>query len=281
MTLLEHDEEFQRKWESLGISNDFIFGKVMQDEELCAELLRRILPDLDIERVEFPEKQKTISEGIDSRGVRLDIFTRSFSRRKPEALHDVEMEMVNRGNLPKRSRGYHILIGMNAMNREQVKGYNDLPETYVIFICNFDPFGEGRHIYSFTRRCAENAELELKDGTHTIFLNACGTADDVSPGLKAFLDFVKGIPSDDPFIRKLEDRVREAKQSSELRRDYMMMSMWEQGKFEEGRAEGIAIGEARGVASTLDAAAAFMRENGLSAELISKFERSFSEDRQK
>ena len=268
------DEDFQRKWESLGISNDFIFGKVMQDEELCAELLRRVLPDLDIERVEFPEKQKTISEGIDSRGVRLDIFTRSFSRLKAKALHDVEMEMVNRGNLPKRTRGYHIQLGMNAMDREQMKTYNDLPETYVIFICDFDPFGEGRHIYSFTNRCAENAELELKDGAHTIFLNAQGTIGDVSPELKAFLDFVKGISSDDPFIKKLEARVKEAKQDSELRWDYMMMSMWEQDKFEAGRAEGVfqtlVTLVKDGLISLKDAATrANMPENVFSAKMAS------------
>ena len=240
------EEEFRKKWEGLGISNDFIFGKVMQDEELCAELLRMILPDLDIERIEFPEKQKTIREGIDSRGVRLDIFTRSFSRSGSKAVHDVEMEVVNRGNLSKRTRGYHIQIGMNAMEREQMKTYNDLPETYVIFICPFDPFGEGRHIYSFTNRCVEDTNLELKDGAHTIFLNAYGTLDDVSRELKAFLDFVRGISSDDPFVRKLEARVREAKQNPELRWEFMTLSMWEQDKFEQGRAEGRIEGRTEG-----------------------------------
>ena len=36
----DSNEDIQKKWESLGISNDFIFGHVMQDEELCAELLQ-------------------------------------------------------------------------------------------------------------------------------------------------------------------------------------------------------------------------------------------------
>ena len=274
-------EELLKKWEGLRISNDFIFGKVMQDKELCTELLRRILPDLDIERVEFPEKQKTISEGIDIRGVRLDLFARSFSRCEEVTLHDVEMEVLDRGNLPKRTRGYQIMIGMNAMNREEMKTYNDLPETYVIFICDFDPFGEGRHIYSFTNRCAENPELELKDGAHTIFLNTHGTADDVSPELKAFLDFVKSNKvSDDPFIKKLDARVKEAKQNSELRSEFIMMSMWEQEKLEQGRAEGIAIGEARGRAkeraNTWDAVAALMREKGMSEETISEFQDALS-----
>ena len=43
----------QTKWEELSISNGFLFGKVMQDAELCKELLQRILPDLKIERIEY------------------------------------------------------------------------------------------------------------------------------------------------------------------------------------------------------------------------------------
>ena len=45
----------QTKWEELSISNDFLFGKVMQNPELCKELLQRILPDLKIDRIEYPE----------------------------------------------------------------------------------------------------------------------------------------------------------------------------------------------------------------------------------
>ena len=32
-------ETKQTKWEELSISNDFLFGKVMQNLELCKELL--------------------------------------------------------------------------------------------------------------------------------------------------------------------------------------------------------------------------------------------------
>ena len=64
----------ETKWEELSISNDFLFGKVMQDAELCKELLQRILPDLDIDHIEYPELQKTIKEDYDAKGVRLDVY---------------------------------------------------------------------------------------------------------------------------------------------------------------------------------------------------------------
>lgn len=49
---MENQTEINVIWESLGIANDFIFGKVMQDAGLCKELLQRILPDLEIDHIE-------------------------------------------------------------------------------------------------------------------------------------------------------------------------------------------------------------------------------------
>ena len=54
-------------WEELSISNDFMFGKVMQNPELCRELLQRIFPKLAIDRVEYPEPQKSIRPDADAK----------------------------------------------------------------------------------------------------------------------------------------------------------------------------------------------------------------------
>ncbi|EOS44980.1 hypothetical protein C810_02880 [Lachnospiraceae bacterium A2] len=53
-------ETSQTSWEELSISNDFLFGKVMQNPELCKELIQRILPELKIDHIEYPELQKSI-----------------------------------------------------------------------------------------------------------------------------------------------------------------------------------------------------------------------------
>ena len=223
----------EQRWENLNLSNDFLFGKVMQDLELCRELIHRILPDVEIDRIRFVETQKSLQDGIDTRGVRFDLFTKGDAE-----VIDVEMQAFNRGYLPRRTRGYHILLGIDAMNKETMKTYNDLPTAFVIFICPFDPFGKGRHVYTFRNICCEDKNLELNDGAITIFLNAKGTMDDVSPELRAFLDFVMGKTSDDPFIKKLEKALDAAKKNSRWRREYMMWLMRDQEKIEEGRIEG-------------------------------------------
>ena len=98
-------ETKQTKWEELSISNDFLFGKVMQNPELCKELLQRILPDLNIERIEYPELQKSISMDMDARSVRLDVYVKD----EKEVVYDIEMQVSHTKELPKRSRYYQSI----------------------------------------------------------------------------------------------------------------------------------------------------------------------------
>ena len=54
-----------------------MFNKVFQDLELCLELARLILPGLNIERIEFPERPKSLAAGIFMHSVRFDVYTRT------------------------------------------------------------------------------------------------------------------------------------------------------------------------------------------------------------
>ncbi len=65
-----------KDWESIGLSNDFLFGKVMSNPELCKEMLETIL-GMEIERLEYPEVQKSTREDMDAKGVRLDVYVKS------------------------------------------------------------------------------------------------------------------------------------------------------------------------------------------------------------
>ena len=46
--------------------------------------------------------------------------------------------------------------------------------------------------------------------------------------LRAFLDYVGGKSSDDPFIQKMEEAVKEAKKNREWRFEYMTLLMRDQ-----------------------------------------------------
>ena len=240
----------EQRWENLDISNDFMFFKVMHNAKICRGLLSRILPDIEIGRIRFVETQKTMRDNIDSRSVRFDVYAKSDKR-----LYNIEMQNVNEDDLPKRIRCYHAAIDNAAMKKGSMKMYADMPEAFVIFICKFDLFNKGRHIYTFKNFCCEDKSIELKDCSTSIFLNAKGIMNDVSPELKAFLNLVLGKSSDDKFVKDIEEILSTARHSSEWRREYIMTSLWLRDRdekqriksFNEGKEQGLQEGEERGI----------------------------------
>ena len=224
--------EMTTSWESLGICNDFLFGKIMQDPELCKELLQRILPDLEIDHIEYPELQKAIKPDADAKSVRLDVYVRDDKN----TTYDIEMQVVNTGELPKRTRFYQAMLDLQMIDKGQ--SYRRLKPSYVIFICPFDMFAKGRHMYTFENICKEDHNITLGDETTKIFLNADSSMDDVGKELRAFLDYVAGKNSEDDYVKRLEAAVKEAKKNREWRHEYMTLLMRDQENIEKVRIMG-------------------------------------------
>ena len=104
MNALDKNYDIQ---EELSIFNDFLFGKVMQDRELCRELLQRILPELNIEHIKYPELQKGIKPDAYAKSVRVDVYVRD----EKGTVYDIEMQVADTQELPKMK---HIFILQNA-----------------------------------------------------------------------------------------------------------------------------------------------------------------------
>lgn len=239
--LLNMDEKMKMiKWEEIGISDDFMFGKVMQNPRLCKKLLETIL-GIEIEKIEYPELQKSIDITKEAKGVRLDVYVAG-----EDAVFCVEMQARDTHELPRRARYYGGLIDLNLI--EKGVSYKKLNQSVVIFICPFDVFGKSRCRYTFENLCLEEKNLPLGDGTTKIFLNAMGTMDDVSPELKSFLDYVAGKKNDDSFVKELDNEVRKVRESKEWRRDYMTLLMRDQENIEKG----IKIGLEQGIEQGLE-----------------------------
>ena len=177
-----------------------------------------ILPDLEFDDLEI-FAQKSIELGKDIHGVRFDIFVKS----NDGTVIEIEMQVLNQGNLPRRLRYYVSMSDSDMLEKGIV--YSKLKDSYTIAICPFDYYAKGLHKYTFTNRCHEVDDLEMGDGTTKIVLNAVGTADDVHGKLKEFLNYVAGKPSDDEYVKKLDAAVYKARQNKEWRREYMTLLM--------------------------------------------------------
>ena len=193
-----------------------------------------------IGRVEYPELQKEIKPDADARGIRLDVYTKDDKDR----VFDIEMHMTVTKELPKRSRYYHSMLDLQLIDKGQT--YAKLKPSFVIFICLADMFGAGRHKYTFETVCREDRTIWLGEERTTIFLNADSQMEDVSKELTAFLNYAAGCVSEDPFVKKLDEAVKEAKKNREWRREYMTLLMRDQENIEKGRKEGRREGRKEG-----------------------------------
>ena len=169
--------------QDLTIKDNFLFGAVMQVEENCRGFLEMVL-GFPIAHV-VVSKEKSMVYHPEYKGVRLDIYAEDENHTH----YNVEMQMRKKRALGKRSRYYHSQMVMEALKSGE--DYETIPDSFVIFVCDFDPFDKELYCYTFGSECEEDKEVELDDGCHTIFLSTRGNNDgDVSPELVRFLKFV-------------------------------------------------------------------------------------------
>ena len=231
----------EEKWEGLTLSNDFIFSKAMRDQEICKEVLE-VLFGKKIKEISYFEEQKVIDIAVDSKSIKLDVCLED----EENTIYNVEMQTTNEGNLPKRSRYYSSMIDLNAI--EKGADYNELPKSFVIFICTFDPFDLKRYLYTFCMYCKEKRSLALDDGTTYMFLNTKGRVGRISTALRNFLRFVESNEAGDDLTKRLKDKVDSIKENKEWRIEYMTLLMREREKYNTGYKKGFDNGVAQGVA---------------------------------
>ena len=226
-----------RTWEELTIQDNFLFQKVMQNKRICKRLIEEIL-QIKIKKIAYPISEKSIDIRTNSKSVRLDVYVQDDK----DTIYNIEMQTTNpkssqmESELPKRTRYYQAMIDMDLVGKG--KTYDELNQTYIIFICTFDPFGQDRYAYTFRNICAEDTKIELADQTTKLFLNAKGSKGDVTEHTKAFLQYVNGLPTEDRFTKMIDEEVIRTKKEEKWRREYMTLEMELQKIKKEGIEQG-------------------------------------------
>lgn len=230
--------ELQPKLKDLNLSNSFLFGEVMWDEETSKDVLEIILQK-EIQKVVIVNKEQHLDSDIDHKGIRLDIYIEDDEN----TIYNVEMQVENRYNIAKRSRHYQGVIDTKLLPAGEID-YNKLNNTYIIFICLFDLFNKDKFCYTFEERCTEDLSLKLEDGTKKIFLNTKGkNTDEVPIELIEFLKLVENtnINQNDlrcEKIKRLHQRVKTVKNNKEVEARYMTMLLHDKEIAMEAREEG-------------------------------------------
>ncbi len=231
-------EELKKVYEKLTIASDFIFSMVMRDKKICKKVLR-VLLQKKLGKISQIEYQKSIDSAFASKGVRLDIYAEIEGQ-----VYNIEMQASNRGdNIFKRIRFYQIALDSEAMKKGE--DYDSLPAMTTIFICSYDPVGDGDYIYTYQNRFSKTQNL-VNDGKTAIVFNTSAYKKAPNKELRELLAYLHGVKiaiRPGSLIEEIDNKVKESKNTQIWRDTFMEMSLRAQQFYNEWRAEGRAEGQ--------------------------------------
>ncbi len=225
--------------QDLTLKNSFMFAAVMSDAENCKALLERIL-EIAIDHV-VVDKEKSIVYHPEYKSVRLDVYAKD-----EEGSHfNVEMQVAKK-EIVKRARYYHSQLDMNLLLTGM--DYENLPNCYVIFICDYDPFGLKKYRYTVKSSFLEDNNLPYDDGSYTVFLSTKGeNRDEVPKELVSFLEYAGADREQaekdfhDEYVSRLQQTVAKIKRDRDMEVRYMLFSELLKDEFTAGKAYSIIV----------------------------------------
>ncbi len=227
-----------------------MFDRVVRDPKVCAMMLETIL-GIEVGHIEYIDDEHSEKPYLTGRGVRMDVFAKSGNK-----VYDIEMQSVREPHIARRMRYYQAC--MDTASLPKGAGFDGLPESYIIFLCDYDPFDQGLPRYTLEHACREATDLDLKDGMHWIALNAPAWDKAHDESLSRLLQYVHTGRVEGDLAITLDEQVRLANTEEpwkELALGFMTPEMDMQVRLnaarEEGIAEGLAEGEAKGKAKGL------------------------------
>ena len=244
-------ERYRGILKDLTIMSDIFMRNVFKKHE-CMEYVLQVIMDQKDLKVIDQVLQKDY-KNLQGRSAVLDCVVRDFEGRQM----DVEIQQDNEGAPPKRARYHSGLMDMNTLNPGQ--DFDELPESYMIFITRDDTLGYGLPIYHINRKIEEVGE-GFQDEAHIIYVNS-KKRDDTELG--RLMHDLHCKNASDMYSSVLADRVYELK---ETQKGVEFMCHELEQIYSEGIESGLKQGERKKAKET----ARSLAEMGLPVEKIAK-----------
>ena len=235
----------RKKLEELNLMDDFLFHAMMSYPEIGEAFTQKIL------EVIFQKKFKNLKivaqkvyggKDTDLRGARLDVYVEGdgveIDASEVSSVYDLEPDQNNKSIMafPKRVRFYHAIIDSRSLKAGE--DFGKMKNVYVIFICNYDPFGYDRIKYTIRNMCEEDPEMPYEDGARTIVLYTKGKEGEVSEELRQFLNYMEHTREENavnPDLKEIQKMVDTVKRDREVSVAYMKGFERDRLMYEEGR----------------------------------------------
>ena len=202
---VDKDEKRRRMLEGIRkfrLIDDTFMNVCFNDSPECTQLVLRIILGRD-DIVVTSVKAQTRMKNLNGRDVCLDILAEDGENRTI----NIEIQRSDAGAGMRRAR-YHSSI-LDAHLLLPGSDFDDLPETYVIFITENDVLGLGAPLYTIDRQIT-NFGKPFDDGEHIIYVNGANRDGATALG-RLMQDFFCADP-DKMHYKPLADRTRHFKE---------------------------------------------------------------------
>ena len=210
------------------LMDDDFMKRCLKNNIPAVECILRIImeqPDLHVLSV-------TIEDTIPNllgHGIRMDVHAVDSAGTE----YDIEVQRSDKGAGARRARFNSSLLDLNSLKKGNT--YDQLPESYVIFITENDIFKAGLARYHINR-IIEELSRPFNDGEHIIYVNGdYRGSDDIG---KLMNDF-RSSKVDDMILEPLKETVNRYKNNPrEVAAMCADLEKWSMDERSEGRAEG-------------------------------------------
>ena len=266
-TLLNSDlesryEKYKGIIKNFTLMSDIFMRNVFKKRECLEYVLQVIMEKQDLYVIDQVIQKDY--KNLQGRSAVMDCVARDSTGKQ----FDVEIQQDNEGASPKRARYHSGLMDMNTLNPGQ--DFEELPESYVIFITRDDILGYGLPIYHIDRQIKELNEA-FQDEAHIIYVNSKKQDDTQLGRLMHDLHCKKADEMHSPILAKRVYELKETQKGVEL----MCHEM------EKIYSEGMESGEKRGELKAKKETALSMAEEGMNIQKIARLVKVSEKDVQK
>lgn len=188
----------------LRLMDDDFFSEALDGKiEAVQYILRTILQcdDLKVISTEAQAEYKSATR----RSIRLDIKAEDSEGQ----IMDIEIQRADKGSGVRRARFHSSMIDRTLLAKRDE--FEDLVDTYVIFITENDKFGKGLPLYHIERKITELDNALFDDGAHIIYVN--GEYRDLKHPIGRLMHDFYCVNADDMYSEVLAEEVRYLKET--------------------------------------------------------------------
>ena len=260
------DSELEARYERYkGVIKNFtlmsdIFMRNVFKQRECLEYVLQVIMEKPDLRVIDQVIQKDY-KNLQGRSAIMDCVARDSEDKQ----FNVEIQQDNEGASPKRARYHSGLMDMNTLNPGQ--DFDELPESYVVFITRDDILGYGLPIYHINKKIEELNE-NFQDEAHIIYVNSRKQEDTELGRLMHDLHCKNADEMHSPVLAKRVHELKDTRKGVEL----MCHEM------EKIYSEGMENGEKRGELKAKKETALSMAEEGMDIKKIARLVNTSEKD---